>query len=86
LILEFPFGDDASRFDRRTDRHDHVHCQVCGILVDVDVPTAFLAKQVAEEQTGYRIFGHQTVFSGVCPACQERARNRISQQIGIIST
>ena len=85
LILEFPFGDDASRFDRRTDRHDHVHCQVCGILVDVDVPTALFAKHVAEEQTGYRIFGHQTVFTGVCPACQERAKNRISQQIGIIS-
>lgn len=85
LILEFPFGDDASRFDRRTDRHDHVRCQVCGALDDVDVPTALMAKHVAEERTGYRIFGHQTVFSGVCPACQERARERISQQIGNIS-
>lgn len=70
VILEFPFGDQASRFDGRTDRHDHVHCTVCGELVDVDVPSALLARQVAEEQTGFAIEGHQTIFSGVCPICQ----------------
>ncbi len=70
LIQEFPFGDQASRFDRRTDRHDHVHCTVCGALVDVDVPIAILAREVAADQTGYQIHGHQTVFSGVCPDCQ----------------
>jgi len=70
LILEFPFGDEASRFDKRTDRHDHVRCTTCGILVDVDVPEVLFARQVASEQTGFRIVGHQTVFSGTCPACQ----------------
>lgn len=70
VILEFPFGDQASRFDRRTDRHDHVHCTVCGELLDVDVPIAMLAREVASDQTGYAIDGHQTVFSGICPTCQ----------------
>lgn len=70
LILEFPFGDEASRFDGRVDRHDHVHCSVCGDLVDVDVPRALLAHHVAEEQTGYRIDGHQTIFTGTCPECR----------------
>lgn len=69
LILEFPFGDQASRFDKRTDRHDHVHCTRCGLLTDVDVPTALFARHVAEDQTGFQITGHQTVFSGICPAC-----------------
>ena len=78
LILEFPFGDQASRFDRRTDRHDHVHCLVCGELVDVDVPSTLLARVVAEEQTGFRISAHQTVFSGVCPACQATGAQRAS--------
>lgn len=71
LIQEFPFGDQASRFDKRTDRHDHVHCTVCGELMDVDVPIAILARQVAADQTGYVIQEHQTVFSGVCPKCQQ---------------
>jgi Fe2+ or Zn2+ uptake regulation protein len=70
LILEFPFGDEASRFDKRTDRHDHVRCTVCGSLQDVDVPTVLFAQHVASEQSGFRIVGHQTVFAGVCPHCQ----------------
>src|SRR5688572_18273099 len=70
MIQEFPFGDQASRFDRRTDRHDHVHCSICGELLDVDVPIAVLARQVAADQTGYEITEHQTVFTGICPACQ----------------
>jgi len=79
LIQEFPFGDNASRFDRRTDRHDHVHCVVCGELVDVEVPTALLARQVAAEKTGFEILDHQTVFAGICPSCQEK-RDRTVQE------
>lgn len=74
VILEFPFGDQASRFDGRTERHDHVHCTACGQLADVDVPSALLARHVAEEQTGFAIEGHQTIFSGVCPNCQFDSR------------
>ncbi|HLT21016.1 MAG TPA: transcriptional repressor [Thermomicrobiales bacterium] len=72
VILEFPFGDQASRFDGRADRHDHVHCTVCGELRDVDVPSALLAHQVAADQTGYAIDGHQTIFTGICPVCQRK--------------
>ncbi|CAN5241650.1 transcriptional repressor [soil metagenome] len=74
VILEFPFGDQASRFDGRIERHDHVHCTVCGQLKDVDVPSALLARHVAEEQTGFAIDGHQTIFIGICPKCQVDAR------------
>lgn len=70
LIQELTFADQASRFDKRTDRHDHVHCTVCGILMDVDVPVALLAQQVAREQTGFDVTRHHTVFEGVCPECQ----------------
>jgi Fur family peroxide stress response transcriptional regulator len=71
LIQEFPFGDHATQFDRRTDRHDHVYCRNCEQLVDVDVPIAILARQVAADQTGFDIGGHQTVFLGLCADCQE---------------
>lgn len=74
LIQELTFADQASRFDKRTDRHDHVHCTVCGVLMDVDVPVALLAHRVAEEQTGFEVTRHHTVFEGVCPECL-KARN-----------
>lgn len=78
LIQELTFADQASRFDRRADRHDHVHCIACGALIDVDVPVALIARHVAEEQTGFEITSHHTMFSGLCPACaaQKHAAER----------
>jgi len=72
-IQELTFADQASRYDGRTERHDHVLCTRCGLLVDVDVPMALMAKHVAEERSGFTIASHHTIFSGECPAC---ARNR----------
>lgn len=70
LIQELTFADQASRFDKRTERHDHVHCPVCGAIEDVDVPVALLAQHVAAERSGYAIDSHHTVFMGRCPECQ----------------
>lgn len=70
LIQELTFADQASRFDKRVDRHDHVLCGVCGLLMDVDVPVALIARHVAEEQSGFAVTSHHTVFSGICPACR----------------
>ncbi len=69
LIQELTFADQASRFDKRVDRHDHVHCLQCGIIMDVDVPVALMASHVAEEQSGFTVTNHHTVFSGICPDC-----------------
>lgn len=70
LIAELTFADEASRYDKRTERHDHVHCLGCGLLLDVDVPIALIARHVAEEQSGFAVTSHHTVFAGMCPACR----------------
>ena len=53
LIQELTFADQASRYDGRTERHDHVHCNICGALFDVEVPVALMARHVAEERSGF---------------------------------
>jgi Fe2+ or Zn2+ uptake regulation protein len=73
LIQELTFADQASRFDKRVERHDHVHCTICGVLMDVDVPVALRAAQVAEEQSGFTVTNHHTVFAGTCPSCKMAA-------------
>ena len=73
LIQELTFADQASRFDKRVERHDHVHCTTCGALTDVDVPVALLAAHVAEEQSGFTVTSHHTLFAGTCPACRTSA-------------
>lgn len=73
-IQELTFADEASRYDGRTDRHDHVYCKLCGVIVDVEAPMALMATHVAEERSGFRITSHHTVFAGSCPACRAAAR------------
>jgi len=70
LIQELTFADEASRYDGRVDRHDHVLCVTCGMLDDVDVPIALIARHVAEERSGFLVSSHHTVFVGTCPACR----------------
>jgi Fur family transcriptional regulator, peroxide stress response regulator len=73
LIQELTFADQASRYDGRVERHDHVHCLRCGILLDVDVPVALMARHVAAEQSQFDITSHHTVFAGVCPSCKGKS-------------
>lgn len=68
-VLELSFGDAASHYDGRTDRHDHAVCVRCGRLADVagELPRAHL--QDAATQTGYQLSGYHTEFYGLCPSC-----------------
>jgi Fe2+ or Zn2+ uptake regulation protein len=76
LIQELTFADQASRYDARVERHDHVHCTVCGLLLDVDVPVALIARHVAEEQSRFQVTDHHTVFYGLCPNCRSEGARR----------
>ena len=72
VILQLSFGDHASRFDGRTDRHDHVLCTSCGDLVDaVAPPPADMVRQAAAE-TGFAIHAYHTQLLGVCAACRAK--------------
>jgi len=68
-LLELTFGDGASRYDGRTDRHDHARCSSCGGLADVAAPLQPAVLDAAATATGYRLVAYHTEFSGVCPAC-----------------
>jgi Fe2+ or Zn2+ uptake regulation protein len=72
LIQELTFADQASRFDARVERHDHVFCAECGLLDDVEVPVALIAQYIAAERSGFEIIHHHTMFTGRCPACRAK--------------
>ena len=61
----------ASRFDLRREPHPHLSCVRCGKVVDA--PWAY--QQADDEQvsaeTGFTVFGHQTMFTGLCPECSK---------------
>lgn len=64
----------ADRYDCRTDRHYHLICTKCGAVIDAPTTYAAALDDAIQQQTGYRIERHRTVFEGVCAACQAHER------------
>lgn len=67
--VELPAAD---RFDSRTDRHYHLVCVRCGKVCDAPIDYHSEYDQKAEEESGFLITRHQTVFEGICPECQKQ--------------
>lgn len=70
VIRQLTFGDQASRFDGRVDRHDHALCTRCGDLVDAEAPPTRDALARAAAATGFTIQAYHTQLLGLCAACR----------------
>ncbi len=69
LIGEVRFGKDATRYDRKLDRHDHAICDICGKLVDLDlrIPNALFKE--ASELSKFTVGTIELTLHGLCPEC-----------------
>ena len=71
LIRELKLERDASRYDSRTEDHQHIMCVSCGQVNEVmtESPKEWLRK--IEDETGYSITEEQLLFKGVCAECRK---------------
>ena len=58
----------VARFDAEVLPHTHVRCSVCGCVADMEMPYDVSLDRKAAA-TGWKIAGHDLMFTGVCPAC-----------------
>ncbi|CAM4357092.1 Fur family peroxide stress response transcriptional regulator [Paenibacillus endophyticus] len=72
LIRELKLGEAVSRYDARTDEHQHIVCTVCGRVDEVltELPSDWLKKVAAE--TSYKVDHVQIVLEGVCESCSTK--------------
>jgi len=71
-IRELHQGDESSRYDGRTLRHDHGVCTVCGALLDLPLDVA-LSPQTLEDAAlaaGIELHTHEVRIYGRCVSCQ----------------
>lgn len=54
LIAELKLGDSASRFDRRTERHDHAICTACGTMADLEMKEVASLAQAAARRSKFK--------------------------------
>ena len=69
LVAELKFGDEASRYDPITNRHDHLVCTRCGALVDYEVSLPRKIWAQAGRQHGFRVQCYRLELFGLCPRC-----------------
>ncbi len=66
LITRMPFP--VERYDADTAPHPHLSCRRCGGVCDLELPYDSALDRAAE-QTGCRVDGHTTLFTGLCSRC-----------------
>ena len=64
-------GEDSLRYDADISNHNHVQCQICGHIDDVDDLDSTELMNVAAVKSGYTITNHQFYFYGICPQCKK---------------
>jgi Fe2+ or Zn2+ uptake regulation protein len=70
LARKLALGSGPSRYDGRTDDHDHVRCLKCGIVRDVlGAHDADLIRGLRGEE-GFEILDYRLELIGYCPACR----------------
>ncbi|WP_115991728.1 Fur family transcriptional regulator [Cohnella lupini] len=69
LVHELKLEGDASRYDARTEDHQHIVCTSCGKVDEVFAETPSDWLLTISKQTGYEITKEQILFKGVCEEC-----------------
>lgn len=72
LIQELKLGESVSRYDARTEEHQHIVCTSCGKVEEVlvDIPQSWLDQ--VSEQTKYSIKHPHIVMEGLCEQCTNK--------------
>jgi len=69
VVRRVQLGDGKARFEAAGEHHEHVRCEACGAVGAVPGCVVRNAAPRVQEATGFRVTGHQILFSGLCPKC-----------------
>lgn len=71
-IKKRAFLGSVDRYDHITSDHYHIVCERCGKAFDVDMDYMKDLEQSIKDTHGFKFLGHDIVFRGICPECEER--------------
>ena len=70
IIRKVLLQDGLDRYDDRADQHYHFKCKKCGNIIDVDVKRLTDIDKEVQKKYGFRVEGHDILFSGICTECK----------------
>ncbi|MCW2992296.1 MAG: Fur family transcriptional regulator, ferric uptake regulator [Solirubrobacterales bacterium] len=69
LVRRVELGDGKARYEAAGEHHEHIRCDRCGAVGEVPGCIVGDALPRIQKLTGFRLTGHQILFSGLCPRC-----------------
>lgn len=65
-IRHIPIAGHPDRYDKSVKPHDHMLCEKCGRLVDLNIGDI---TGLIEEKTCAKVTSYELSVSGICPGC-----------------
>ena len=59
-------------------QHDHLHCQVCGKLIEFQSDELQALRDAVSREHNFRVTSHRLIITGVCSQCSRKGRRRKS--------
>ncbi|MEE0699373.1 MAG: transcriptional repressor [Bacilli bacterium] len=74
-VRRIPMKDGNDRFDKTVINHNHLYCERCGKVVDIDfdIPTEEIAK--IEGETDFKITNGSFKINGLCGPCRNERKD-----------
>jgi len=79
LVSELPMlHGEGRRFDSNPDFHDHLVCNSCGTIIDIDVDVDHSLLLTEKQQQGFDIRDISINVYGVCSQCKNKESETIN--------
>lgn len=70
VLRRIPVPSSSDRFDARISPHDHMICEHCGQVFDVELEALTGLAQIVKDKTGFAVSSHSLMIQGICKDCQ----------------
>ena len=72
LVSRIDFGSTFDRFDANTQHHYHFICDICGAIIDLEVPVDESLNLRVRVASGFEARRHDIQFRGTCELCARK--------------
>ena len=64
--------EGGDRYDYRTEKHEHMLCENCGQVYDIEAEIDIKFKDEETAMGGHTLYGYIMILHGLCGACKGR--------------
>jgi Fur family transcriptional regulator, ferric uptake regulator len=75
-------GDGRHRYEASGEHHEHITCQDCGRVAEIEGRLLEAATSRVQRLTGFEVTDHRLVLCGLCPECQQQQLAELRSQLG----